>query len=172
VRTIEWRQRRPHRDPEIEEIMSALDDVVAELGDLEASESTFERAVTATLTDLEAEIAVLQAAGTDTAALEAIQTRLQVIVEAQAAATAAAQAADPGAQPAPAPTPVLDPASQLPLYVVAEGAVVDTTAWTAVTDVTGDAGETLYTFNADTVGQPPTGVGGDWSLFQGTPTPV
>ena len=75
--------------------------------------------------------------------------------------------------PAPAPeTPVVDPATNLPLYVYSGTDPVDTTAWTASTDVAGPNSEVLYTFNADTAGGAPTGVGGDWALFQGTPTPV
>jgi hypothetical protein len=70
-------------------------------------------------------------------------------------------------------TTTTDPTTGLPLYTFDGSGVPDLTVWTAVTDVTGPNSETLYTFDADTAGQPPTGVvTGTWDLFTGTPAPV
>jgi len=75
----------------------------------------------------------------------------------------------PGGGTTPPPV-VTDPTSGLPLYVEVDPTqAVDPTAWTAVTDVVDPGGEALYTFDADTAGQPPTGVGGNWELYVGTP---
>ncbi len=137
--------------------------------------------------DLDAAIVALQGTEQDVAALvsnlgsqiAALQAQIasggvsDADVETAVAEIAATTASLTALLPTPpASGPVIDPASGLPLYVIADGSTPDLTAWTAVTDVTGPNGQVLYTFNADAVGQPPAGVGGPWTLFVGVPTPA
>ena len=84
------------------EIMAALDALTQAVADLTSQPASEAAAVTAALTDLQAEVANLQAAGVDTTALAAAVTQLQSVTSGEAATQAAATAADPGAQPAPA----------------------------------------------------------------------
>lgn len=147
------------------------------VSDLQAVDTELAATVTQAFTDLGAEITNLEAAiaANDQPAIDAAVASLSQIKADLGAISAQAVAADPGEQtppPPPVETPVLDPATQLPLYVPPAGATIDPTVWVTVTDVTGDNAAPLYTFASDTPGNPPTGVVDGWTLFQGTPTPV
>ncbi|MDE2096476.1 MAG: hypothetical protein KGL39_04460 [Patescibacteria group bacterium] len=163
---------------DIDEIVTAIDDLNAAVTSLQDEQAALATAVTTAISDLQAQVAALQASPGDTAAIEAAVASIQGVVTNLQATQSAASAADPGSQ-APPPAPpapaafVADPATGKPLYVEVDTTQgVDTTAWTAVTDVTDPGGKALYTFNADAAGGPATGVGGNWVLYTGTPTPA
>lgn len=80
--------------------MTVLSDLQDAANAAVAESETFQAAVTQALTDLAAEVANLQAAGVDTAALEAVTAQLQTLSSGETTAQAAVAAADPGAQPA------------------------------------------------------------------------
>ena len=82
----------------VEDLMSAKDDLAAAVAALQAEDTAFEQAVSSALTDLQAEVAKLSAAGVDTASVEAAIANIQAVVTAQTSAAAAAKAADPGPQ--------------------------------------------------------------------------
>jgi uncharacterized protein YoxC len=162
-----------------QELATDVAALVAAVGSLTASISDID----AQLTTIGTEVATLQAAiaanhPLDLGPLEtAIADAQALVATAQAADTQAKADAAAGAPPAPpAPpvvVPVADPATGLPLYVHDPTDPNPVTVeWTAVTDVTGGSGETLYTFSGDTAGGPATGVSQFWTLFQGTPVPT
>jgi len=147
--------------------MSSIAALNTAIGDL----TTEVTAVQTAITDLVAEVTNLNTAvGSGDAA--AIQTATSAVNAATNALTAAAKA-DPGPQLTPPPPPpvgtqAFDPGTNLPLYSQSVPGSVASPPWTAVTDVTGTGGTTLYTFAGDTAGQPPTGATSTWAPYTGT----
>lgn len=80
--------------------MSDVSDLQNAEGALATQLASYETTVTTAVSDLQAEVANLQANGTDTAAIEAVVAQLQGLTSTAATDEAAAAAADPGAQPA------------------------------------------------------------------------
>jgi hypothetical protein len=137
------------------EIMTAIDDLNAAV----TAVGLEQVAVMTAVEDLLAETANLQLAASqgNSAAIETAVGKINTI----AASLKGSAASDPGPQQA------YDPATSLPLYVYS-GTDPVSSEWTAVTDVTGTAGATLYTFSGDSSAASPTGTtAGVWTPYTG-----
>jgi hypothetical protein len=142
----------------LEKVMTALDDLnqaVAAVGTTASSLSTAVAGLIAELLQSGGTSAEIEAA---TAQVQGVNTTLTNLL---------------GTIPPPPSSPqAFDPASNLALYSYL-GAPPVPSDWTAVTDVTGTGGETLYTFSGDTAGAAPTGAqAGVWVPYTGALTTV
>jgi hypothetical protein len=124
------------------------------------AEDTVEQSAITLLTQISAE---LQANAGNPAAIQAIVDQINTNASTLAAAVAA--------NTPPAPKVAFDPASNLPLYTFAGTGAIDATVWTAVTDVHGAGGVTLYTNVNDTAGAQPTQASAEWVPYTGTTGP-
>jgi hypothetical protein len=138
--------------------MSALDDLTTAVGECAAAASTLATQTAEVVADLAA------AEADNSAQLAPITAQVQGVTT-----TLSGILATLPAPPAPAAVQAVDPATNLPLYSYEGTAAIDTTQWTAVTDVTASSGDTLYTFSGDTAGAAPTGaVADEWVPYTGT----
>jgi hypothetical protein len=168
-------------DPGLHDVykeMRKLRREIKELKELVMSEQSSIDAVTAALatlqtqletadTNIQAEIAALQAANP-----AADFTKLNAEVAALAPLGAALADIAPTPAPPVTATQAFDPSSGLPLYTYVGFPPVPGDPWVAATDVTGPNGQVLYTNTGDAPSVAPAFVDASWPAFTGTTTPV
>lgn len=137
--------------------MTALDDLNAAVTTLAATSSSLATAVAGLVTEL--------AQANNSPQIEAATTQVQGVNTTLTNLLASIP-------PPPSGPQAFDPASNLPLYSYL-GTDPVPADWTAVTDVQGAGGATLYTFSGDTAGAAPTGAAaGVWVPYTGALTTV